>query len=105
MSWMPTVTTDEVYRATLVVEQRSLLNDHLIQTWSVHSKSYAKRQGATMWLNENIYDMEMRSKELLAQRFDGTLDTRQHNAYEIVSDGTGIYIAKEWELLPPKGKK
>ena len=105
MSWMPTVTTDEVYRATLVVEQRSLLDDHLIQTWSVHSKSYAKPQGATMWLNENIYDMETNSKKLLEARFAGTLDTKQHNAYEIVADGTGVFIATGWTPYVKKGKK
>ena len=104
MSWMPTVTTDEVYRATLVVEQRSLQDDSLIQTWSVHSKSYAKPQGARMWLNEQIYDMERLSKELLTERFDGTLDTKHYKTYEIVADGTDIYIATGWTPYV-KGKK
>lgn len=106
MSWMPTVTNDEVYRATIVVEQRSLTDDRVIQTWSVHSKSYAKPQGASMWLNEQVYEFEANNKAiddhldgLTAANSDWLADNplaHVNGTREVLVEGTGVYIATEW---------
>ena len=98
---------DDVYRATIVVEQRMLSDDSVVQTWTAHSKAYTQRsQGATLWFNSAVNDVRSVEKRVRSE-YEADINSRgtsKHRTYETIVDGSGIFVASAWEPKPKKGK-
>jgi hypothetical protein len=98
---------DDVYRATIVVEQRMLSDDSVIQTWTAHSKAYtARSQGATLWFNATSYEIRTVEKRVRDKYAEDIIQrgTSTYKTYETLVEGSGIFMATEWTPKPKKGK-
>jgi len=108
MSYMRNATNDNVYRATIVVEQRLLKDDSVVQTWTAHSRAYnTTSAGATMWLNEQVRDLGDVEKRVRDEYRTDIYRTgkSKHKTYETLVEGTGVFVATGWTPKPKKGRK